>query len=103
MAFAVAPEFGAGHVEDAPAGPPADGVFGAVGLRDEGEEFVLVIVRVAEPSLGGFLVVLEMIESTVVPSRRATSSAWRMRKSGMRYERSDITKCDSLIGMAGTK
>jgi hypothetical protein len=27
-----------------------------------------------------------MIESTVVPSRRATSSAWRMRKSGGDWE-----------------
>ena len=58
MTAAVAPEFRAGHVEDAPVTPPFHGVFGAVGFGNQRKELFLVIVHVPEPSLGGFLVML---------------------------------------------
>ena len=46
VAAAVAPEFGASHVEDAPVGPPSDGLFRTVGFSDEREQFAFMVVHV---------------------------------------------------------
>ena len=58
VAFVVAPELGAGHIEYAPIRPPFHRMFRAVCFTDQREKFRFVGVHVAQPGLRGFLVVL---------------------------------------------
>src|SRR4051812_3175672 len=56
LAPAIAPKFGAAHVEDSPIGPPFFGLRTSVGLREERHDFRAMRVHIAEPVLGGALI-----------------------------------------------